>query len=346
MLEKHSAILVLFIFSALLLMPSATLAANYSPQITAHRGASGYLPEHTLESKAMAYALGADYIEQDVVMSKDGKLMVMHDPPLETTTDVAKLFPERKRADGSFYSSDLTAAEMKRLRVTERFTPATGKPVFAGRFPDSAIDYRIPTLEEELLQVQGLNKATGRNVGVYVEVKEPEFYEKQGLPILQATINLLTSYGYNSPNSKAILQIFDYDAIKRARELGWKGPLAMLVTTNGQAYKNDKARHAWLTTPEGIADIAKYATIYAPNFNLMAVPKTDGSGYTVNDLADKAHKAGMQVHSWTHRVDALPKGFKSSDEMLDVAFKKLKLDGLFSDFPDKALDYLKQNKLR
>lgn len=346
MLEKHSSLLLLCALGTLLFVPAIAHAADYAPKIAAHRGASGYLPEHTLHAKAMAYALGADYIEQDVVMSKDGKLMVMHDPPLETTTDVAKLFPQRKRADGSYYSSDFTAAEIKSLRVTERFKPDSGKAVFAGRFPDSAIDYRVPTLEEELLQVQGLNTSTGRNVGVYVEVKEPEFYEKQGLPILKATIDMLSSYGYNHPDSKAILQIFDYDAVKRARELGWKGPLAMLVTANGQAYKDDKARHAWLTTPEGIADIAKYATIFAPNFNLMAVPKADGSGYTVNALADNAHKAGMLVHSWTHRVDSLPKGFKSSDEMLDVAFKQLKLDGLFSDFTDVAVDYLKKNNLR
>lgn len=322
------------------------MAAECRPDMAAHRGASGYLPEHTLEAKAMAYAMGADYIEQDVVMTKDKQLMVMHDVYLDTTTDVAMRFPERRRADGRFYACDFTAAEIKTLQVRERFNPQTGKAVFAGRFPEGlAIDYRVPMLEEEFLQVRGLNTSTGRDVGVYVEVKEPEFFERQGLPILQATIDLLTVYGYNTQDSKAILQIFDFDAVKNARELGWKGPLCMLVTASGQGKKDDKSVHAWLQTPEGLAEVAKYATIYAPNFNLLAVPQADG-GYAVSGLADAVRKTGMRLHSWTLRVDALPKGFKTADDVLNVAFGQLKLDGLFSDFPDVAVQYLKTHNLR
>ena len=326
--------------------PDAAKPDAYKPKVAAHRGASGYLPEHTIPAKAMAYGLGADYIEQDVVMSRDGQLMVMHDIYIDTTTDVAKKFPDRARKDGRFYSSDFTAEELRSLRVSERFDPATGKAVFAGRFPETSIAFQIPFLEEEFQLVQGLNKSTGKNVGVYVEVKEPAFFEKQGLDILKATIEMLDRYGYNVPNGPAILQIFDYEAVVRARELGWKGDLAMLVTAGGQGMKDDRKRHAWLCTEEGIKDIAKHANIYAPNLNLLAVPTGDGKAYTISNLAGLARANGMQVHTWTLRADSLPKGFRTWGEVHDVAFKTIRVDGAFSDFPDRTVRYLEANDLR
>lgn len=337
---------VLLALALTLLLPLTASAAGYRPEVAAHRGASGYLPEHTLPAKAMAYAMGVDYVEQDVVMTKDSRLVVMHDILVDTTTDVAQKFPGRQRTDGRFYASDFTFDELRSLRVTERFDPKTGKAVFAGRFPDVPIAYQIPSLEEELYQVQGLNRSTGGNVGVYVEVKEPDFFMAQGLDILKTTIDTLTKFGCNSPDSKAILQIFDYEAIIRARELGWKGQLCMLVTAGGQGAKDDKARHHWLTTPEGVKEVAKYATIYAPNFNLLAVPTADGKGYTLSELCELVRRNGMKLHSWTLRRDALPKGFKDFDEVLDVSFKQLKVDGMFSDFPDLLVEYLKANHLR
>ncbi len=328
------------------MIPLAAGAADYRPDVAAHRGASAYLPEHTLEAKAMAYAMGVDYIEQDVVMSKDKRLMVMHDIFIDTTTDVAEKFPNRARKDGRYYACDFTYDELKSLRVTERFDPKTHKAVFENRFPDSMIDYRIPSLEEEFLQVQGLNRSTGNDVSVYVEVKEPAFFEKEGLDILSATIDTMTKFGYNFEGSRAILQIFDYEAVVKSRELGWKGELAMLVTANGQGQKDDKARHAWLCTEEGIKDIAKYATIFAPNFNLLAVPSDDGKSWSMSKIGDLVHKYGMKLHGWTLRKDSLPKGFNNFEEMLDASFKTIKVDGMFSDFPDLLVDYLKRNNMR
>lgn len=322
-------------------------AMTYKPAVAAHRGASGYVPEHTLPAKTMAYALGPDFIEQDVIMSKDGVLMIMHDPVLDTTTDVAKKFPDRARPDGSFYAVDFTYPELRSLTVTERFNPKTGKPVFAGRFPgDSGIGFQIPTLEEELRLIQGLNKSTGGNVGVYVEVKEPAFYAREGKDITGAVIAMLEKYGYNSPEANSILQIFDYDAVRDARMKGWKGDLAMLVLRGGQHLTDDKAVHEWLLTPEGIAEVSRYATIYAPWFSHLAVPTEDGKGYKLSDLADLARRHGMKVHSWTHRRDAPFKGFKDSRQSLDTAFKEIKLDGLFSDFPGDVVQYLKEEGLR
>lgn len=320
---------------------------KYQPKVAAHRGASGYVAEHTLPAKTMAYALGADYIEQDVVMTKDGVLIIMHDPELDTTTDVAKKFPDRKRADGRYYAIDFTYPEIQSLVVTERFDPKTGEAIFPNRFPvDSGIEFKVPKFEDELALIRGLNKSTGKDVGVYVEVKEPAFHEREGKDITRATIDMLDKYGFNNKDAKAILQIFDYPAVKSAREKGWKGDLCMLVDLDGQGLIDDKKVHEFLLTPEGIAEVSKYANIYAPWFSLMAVPNKDGNGYTINDVAENARKNGMKVHSWTHRTDKPFAGFNNSRQALDAAFKELKLDGLFSDFPGDVVVYLQEEGLR
>ena len=321
--------------------------AGYRPDVAAHRGFCGYLPEHTLEGMAFAYAAGADYIEQDVVMTRDGVLVVLHDHTLETTTDVARVFPGRHRPDGSYYAIDFSFDEIRSLRVTERFNPATGQAVFPGRFPvDSAIDFRVPTLRESLELIQGLNQSTGQYRMPYVEVKEPAFFEREGKPIMQATIDMLTEHGWNSPESGAILQCFDFEATRGARDKGWKGELCMLVSLDGQRLTDDRARQEWMLSPEGIREISRFATIYAPWFSLMAEPREDGRGYRINDLCRQARRSGMKVHSWTHRRDAPLKGFADSRQVLDAAFKELKLDGLFSDFPGDVVDYLRHEGLR
>lgn len=325
----------------------AKAADNYRPAVAAHRGASGYVPEHTIPAKTMAYALNPDFIEQDVVMTKDGVLMIMHDPDLDTTTDVAKKFPGRHREDGKYYAADFTWPEIETLTVTERFDPKTGKAVFSGRFPvDTGIEFKVPKFEDELKLIQGLNKSTGKDIGVYVEVKEPAFYAQEGKDITGAVIDMLDKYGYNSPDANSILQIFDFDAVKAAREKGWKGDLAMLVIKGGQNLTDDKAVHEWLLTPEGIAEVSKYATIYAPWFSHLAVPSEDGKSYKISDIADQARKNGMKVHSWTLRKDAPFKGFKDAKEAMDVAFKEIKIDGMFSDHPDMLVEYLEAEGLR
>lgn len=339
---KHAVLALM-----LLLLPLAAQAADYRPAVAGHRGACGYLPEHTLESKVMAYTMGVDYVEQDVVFTRDNVLVVLHDHTLETTTDVGKKFPGRHRADGSYYTIDFTLAEIKSLLVTERFDPKTGKAVFSGRFPVGwGIDFRVPTLEEEILLVQGLNKSTGRNVGLYVEVKEPAFHEKEGKPIMKATIEMLAKYGYNKKDANVILQIFDFDAVKKSRELGWVAPLAMLVDMDGQMLIDDKSVHKWLLTEEGVKEVSKYANIYAPWFSHLAVPSEDGKSYTAAPCLKWARDAGMQVHTWTHRTDKVLSGFATEEAMLDAMFKEMKLDAVFSDFPDNVIAYLKKNGLR
>ena len=133
-----------------LMLAGIAPAEEIKPIVIAHRGASGYLPEHTLPAKALAYGLGADFLEQDIVLTKDDVPVVLHDIYLDTVTDVARRFAGRQRADGRYYALDLTLAELKQLRVTERFNAKTGKPVYPQRFPAEQSEFHLATLEEEL----------------------------------------------------------------------------------------------------------------------------------------------------------------------------------------------------
>ncbi len=167
--------------------------------IIAHRGASGYLPEHTIAAKAMAYAMGVDYIEQDVVMSKDNHLIVLHDHYIDRVTDVQTKFPDRIREDGRYYVIDFTLSEIKSLNVTERYyfdEKGTKNAVFKDRFPLFQSYFKIHTLEEEIELIQGLNKSTGGDVGIYTEAKSPSFHLSEGKDLSKAILETFKRYGY------------------------------------------------------------------------------------------------------------------------------------------------------
>ena len=132
--------------------------------IIAHRGASGYLPEHTLPAKALAYGMFPDFIEQDVVLSKDNVPVVIHDIHLETTTNVAKVYPDRARADGKFYVVDFTWEELQTLKVSERFNATTQQAVYKNRFPINTSHFKLHTLNDEIELIQGLNISMQKNV--------------------------------------------------------------------------------------------------------------------------------------------------------------------------------------
>ena len=154
---------------------------NSKKLVIAHRGASGYLPEHTLAAKAMAHAQLADYIEQDLVMTRDDRVIVLHDHHLDQVTNVRDVFAERHRDDGRYYVVDFTLEEIRSLSVYERFDfeDGTALPVFADRFPVGVSRFRIHTFEEEIELIQGLNISTGRSVGIYPEIKSPGFHQEE-----------------------------------------------------------------------------------------------------------------------------------------------------------------------
>jgi glycerophosphoryl diester phosphodiesterase len=294
-------------------------AAEPSPLIIAHRGASGYLPEHTLAAKALAYAQGADYLEQDIVLSKDGVPIVQHDVTLDSTTDVATRFPGRQRANGSFYAIDFTWAELRQLRLVERFHPKTGKAVYPQRFPAGVGEFRINTFEEELQFIQGLNRSTGRKVGIYPEVKLAGWHRQQGHDVAKAVLALLANYGYATKADPCFIQSFELEELRRLRgELGWKGRLVFL--TGGKS--------SWTDTPEGLRALAQVVDGIGPPLSAVAVERN------LTGLVARAQAVGLQVHPYTLRNDALPKGFSSGRDCFAFLCREAKVDGLFTDFPD------------
>ncbi|UPA16112.1 glycerophosphodiester phosphodiesterase [Borrelia coriaceae] len=306
-----------------------------SPLIIAHRGASGYLPEHTLEAKAYAYALGADYLEQDIVLTKDNVPIIMHDSELDTTTNVAKLFPERARENGKYYAVDFTLDEIKSLSISERFDPETREPIYPNRFPLNEYNFKIPTLEEEIQFIQGLNKSTGKNVGIYPEIKKPFWHKQQGKDISKIVIEILNQYGYKSKEDKIYLQTFDFDELKRIREeLGYQGKLIMLVGEND--WNEAPTDYEYIKSQEGMTEVAKYADGIGPWISQIII---DGQ---VTDLISLAHKHNMEVHPYTFRIDALPSYVKDANELLDLLFNKAQVDGIFTDFVDKAMEFVKK----
>ena len=187
------------------------------PIVIAHRGASGYLPEHTTESAVLAHAMLADYIEQDVVLSKDGIPVVLHDLILDEVTNAAFVFPGRNRADGHWYSFDFTLDELKTLKVTERRSPSRPWKDKGTRFPIESGSFHISTLAEHLQLIQGLNKSRPHQAGVYVEFKGAAEHRAEGLDLSQAILDVLTQYGYDSADDRIYLQSFDEDEVRRLR---------------------------------------------------------------------------------------------------------------------------------
>ena len=323
-------------FLALLLLSLGGLAAaEPRPLIIAHRGASGYLPEHTLAAKALAYGQGADFLEQDVVLSKDGVPVIFHDTHIDTTTDVAKKFPGRQRADGRFYALDFSIAELKQLNVTERFNPKTGKAAFPKRFPVGVGSFQVVTLEEEIQFIQALNRSTGRNVGLYPELKAPAWHRKEGRDLSATVLPLLRKYGYDAKDSACYLQCFEYAEIKRLRgELGWSGKLIMLLGGKGKG--PGETDFTYLQTDAGLTELAQLVDGIGPPISSYVAGKTPAERQ-VTDLAARARKAGLKSHPYTLRADELPKCVTSVDELLSALFTEAKVDGLFTDFPDLCI---------
>jgi len=214
---------VTIIFLSLLFLNSCKVEFKQEPNmdkkiVIAHRGASGYLPEHTLAAKAMAHTMNADFIEQDLALSKDNVPIVIHDIYLDDVTDVAIKFPHRKRENSRFYVIDFTFDELKTLQVSERFDPKTGAQVFKKRFPIWKGNFKLHSLQEEIELIQGLNASTGKNIGIYPEIKEPEFHKKEGKQISEIVLKVLSDFGYNTKKDKCILQCFDAKELQRIRK--------------------------------------------------------------------------------------------------------------------------------
>jgi glycerophosphoryl diester phosphodiesterase len=304
--------------------------------VIAHRGACGYLPEHTLEAKAYAHALGAHYIEQDVVATRDNELVVLHDIHLDRVTDVSDKFPDRKRSDGRYYARDFDLAEIKTLTATERRGDDDTTAVFPSRFPTGVGNFRVPTLREEVKLIQGLNKATGRVVGIYPEIKRPAWHRSEGIDISPIVLQLLDDLGYRTKADPIYLQCFDATEVRRLRlDLGCKLKLIQLLAEN--SWGESETDYDQLMTSEGLNSLASVVDGVGPWLaHLVKLAEVDGQPVSTG-LVSAAHAAGLKVHPYTFRADQLAPGFENMTEMVAWFVETLGIDGLFTDFPDMAL---------
>lgn len=309
------------------------------PIVIAHRGASGYLPEHTLEAKALAHGMGADYLEQDLVLTRDGVPLVLHDLHLDEVTDAADRFPERARPDGRRYVIDFSLAELGRLRVHERNHPGTGRPLYPDRFPATdhpgASPFRLHTLDEELTLIRGLNRATGRQVGIYAELKEPDWHRGEGQDLVASVLPVLERHGYQTADDRVYLQCFDPRTLLELKERVPGIPLIQLIGES-HWWPQPPADFEAMRTTAGLAAVCRYAAGIGPWIGHLLLETGPAGRPGGTDLVALSHATGLLVHPYTLRRDPLPQGFATFEALLE-SLLDLGVDGIFTDFPDLAV---------
>jgi glycerophosphoryl diester phosphodiesterase len=299
------------------------------PLVIAHRGASGYLPEHTAEAKALAYGMGADYLEQDVVATRDGKLIVLHDVTLDAVTDVAAVFQGRARSDGRHYAIDFDLTEIRQLRIVERRRMGTSEPLYPRRFRAGIFPFRVSTLAEEIELIQGLNRTTGRRVGIYPEIKEPRWHREHGIDLAALLLEELDRHHCGGVDAPVFVQCFDSAELARIRiELRSSLPLIQLLPCSDREMTTNDA-----------ATLAVHATgVGLPYEQLIAAPGSHAASPTPTPLGAALRAAGLHVHPYTFRADQVPAWATSFRELLRVFLGDLGVDGVFCDHPDIAVD--------
>jgi glycerophosphoryl diester phosphodiesterase len=307
----------------------------HSFDVIAHRGLSRLHPEHTIHAvkEAMKYKIG--YVEPDVVLSKDGIPLIMHDLELDTTTDVKIKFPDRKRSDGRFYAIDFTMEEIKTLRANHPVNPSSGEPKFASRQPLPNSPHQVPTLEEYIQTVQNFNKTSKHHVGIYLEIKAPKFHREHGQDITLTTHNLIKKYRALDDRTPFIIQCFDPETLKRLKsKIQTSFPLIQLIAEN--SWNESDADYNQLRTQAGLREVARYAAGVGPwLYHLVQNGRKDVAPFT-----KWAHQAGLKVHTFTVRNDSLPPFVNSEKELLEFLVKEVKADGVFTDNPHTTLKIL------
>ncbi|WP_433166127.1 glycerophosphodiester phosphodiesterase [Kribbella sp. CA-247076] len=334
---------------------SATSAGKHRDDfvIVGHRGASGYRPEHTLASYELAARMGADYIEPDLVTTKDRVLVARHEPEIGGTTDVAehREFAGRKKTkqlDGvavtGWFAEDFTLAELRSLRAKERI-PAIRQhnTVFDGH-------YKVPTLQEVIDLSRRLSRELGRPIGIYPETKHPTYFQQQGLALEPELVRTLNRNGLNRPDAKVFVQSFEVSNLKALRKQ-LRVPLVQLTSASGAPYDfvaaGDPRTYADIVSPAGLREVAKYAKGLGPAKDQVIPLDATGKLGRPTALVANAHRAGLVVHPYTFRVENsfLPAEFDSSAVAADsgnlfgeiAAFRRTGIDGLFTDNTDIAV---------
>lgn len=330
------------LFSALTSLFFATTPALpvKPPLVIAHRGACGYLPEHTLAAYELAIEQGADFIEPDLVSTRDGVLIVRHENEISHTTDVKTKFPHRQKTktiDGQtvagWFTEDFTLAEIKTLRATERL-PFRNQ-ANNGKYP-------IPTFEDVLQLVQRHNQAKQRRIGIYPETKHPSYFDAAGLSLEEPLLKLLKQYGYTQASDPIFIQSFETSNLKELHRLT-PVKLVQLIEDTGQPYDVQKSHqslsYSQMITPKGLTEIATYAQGIGPYKRLIVPENPDKTLAKPTTLIQDAHRVGLLVHPWTFRSDPsfLAPTYQGKAEAEYQQFYQLGVDGVFSEFPDTAL---------
>ena len=327
---------------------------NAKPLVIGHRGASGYRPEHTLASYELAARMGADYVEPDLVSTKDGVLVARHENEISGTTDVATRteFAGRKTTktiDGGavtgWFTEDFTLAELKTLRARERLPAVRQRnTIYDGR-------YEIPTLQELIGLTRRLSRELGRRIGIYPETKHPTYFREIGLALEPPLVATLRRNGLDRLGAKVFVQSFESANLKALdREL--RVPLVQLFGGKNQQPFNlvgtaDKTTYGDMATPAGLRAIASYADGVGPPKDYIVPRDAGGRSLAPTTFVADAHAAGLKVHPYTFRNENqfLPLELRSSADPNAYGdafgeyeqFFKLGVDGLFSDNPDTAV---------
>lgn len=325
------------------------------PIVIAHRGASGYVPEHTLAAYAMAILQGADFIEPDLVITKDGHLVARHDNVLDLTTDVSSR-PEfagrkaTKTVDGvtvtGWFSEDFTLEEIKTLRAIERIPgirPANAR--FDGQFD-------IPTLQEIIDLARAYEKLLDRRIGLYPETKHPTYFDRLGLSLEEPLVKLLRRNGYEGRNTQVFIQSFEINNLRKLKGMT-RIPLVQLLWIEGKPYDVEAGggslTYEQMATSAGLAQIASYAKGVGPEKRFI-IPLDSAGNLNLSSatrFVQDAHAVGLQVHPYTFRSENvfLPTNFKSSSDPNALgdgageikAFLRTGIDGFFTDQTDRGI---------
>lgn len=302
--------------------------------VIAHRGASGVVPENTLVGVGIAHTWGVDYIEADLVLTKDDELIVFHDNYLDAVTDVAQKFKNRARKDGKHYVIDFTLTEIRKLLVHERINLKNGKQAFPKRFQMSKSHFIIPTFQDFIDLVKELNRTTGKDIGIYPEIKLPEFHQKEGKDITKAVFKSLESNGYNNKAAKVFVQSFFPPALKRLKEdFEAKFPLILLVGENN--WGETSIDFDELKTKAGLSKWRKY--INGVGAHIPQLVKINKNKIYSSGFAEAIHSLNLSVHAYTHRTDQQIDSGVSEDVLFKFLLKDLKIEGVFSDFGNTAI---------
>lgn len=312
------------------------------PIVIAHRGASGHRPEHTLAAYDLAIQMGADFIEPDLVMTKDRVLIARHENEISETTDVAAKFPKRKRTrtvDGEkktgWFAEDFTLAEIKRLRARERL--ASRSHAYDGQF-------EVASFAEIIELAQRRSRELGRTVGVYPETKHPTYHRSVGLALEPALARALAEQKWLEKDAPVIVQSFELSSLRELRKLGVRTRMILLMEApTARPYDfvvaGDARTYGDFMRPEGLRELARDVDGIGPNKQTIVPPTgADGSLGPPTPLVRWAHQAGLFVHPWAFRSDApfLPAAYAGDAGREYAQFFALGVDGVFSDFADDA----------